>query len=116
MSGRLPGVSVKTMDRLEPDGYEISVSGQAVGEGRVSASSRYIPKEALHLLGSAAADGVPFDEVLIRLPRSESMEPLGELLTMSADEVVARRVEKIARADSEIYQDPNSSSMPHRDS
>jgi tetratricopeptide (TPR) repeat protein len=98
-SWSVPPIRVKAEDDLEPDRFRILVYGDAVDEGHVPAEYAYGSGDAFALLGIGAAEAVAGLR-LSRVPRP-ALEPagaLGELLTMPAVEVVARRIGEVADA------------------
>jgi hypothetical protein len=95
----VPPVRVRTDEELEPDGYRLMLK-DLTDEGRVSRGYRYATYEAFERLGleSVAEADVTMPD-LARVPESTLADvgSFGELLTMEALEVVARRMSELAQ-------------------
>ncbi|RZU75499.1 hypothetical protein EV384_4043 [Micromonospora kangleipakensis] len=101
LSWEVPRVRVVADGGLEPDGYRISFDGELVEDARVDPSVRYCSTGALTFMPSDLRSLAKQDAALDRyeLPARSVLEEggLAELLTMSAVEVVVRRVGEVAK-------------------
>jgi hypothetical protein len=101
LSWDAPPVSVVAEEALEPDGYQIRVSGTLRQEGRVDPQARYCTDAALPYLSAEARSHARKDDALglQSIPLGDApCGGLDELLTMPAVETVGRLLGEVLEA------------------
>jgi hypothetical protein len=102
----MPGVRVTTDDDLEPAGYVVMLGTRVLERNLLPTGRRFAPSGAESLLGAGA--DAQWEEVLpgfVAVPDGY-LTALGELASLSAEELAVRRASQVFKAWLEQPEEP----------